>query len=88
MKFTKLQKIQKKIFVRTRKINGHTRTRTHLSQVHHRLRQVAGPGVGAARAGVARLPVLVHDGLQDGSEGSDTDARGYENCVLCPENVA
>lgn len=60
---------------------------TYLAQVHHRLWEVTGPGVGAARAGVARLPVFVHDGLQDGGEGGDANTRGNENGVLGAENV-
>lgn len=44
--------------------------------------------MGAAWAGVARLPVFVHDGLQDRGKRGDANACGDENGVLGPENVA
>lgn len=34
------------------------------------------------------LPVLVHDGLEDGGEGRDPDAGADEDGVLGPEDVA
>lgn len=44
--------------------------------------------MGTLGAGVASLPVLVHDGLQDGGEGRHTNPCGDEHSMLCPEDVA
>lgn len=60
----------------------------HLAQVHHRLGNLAGPLELAPGAAVARLPVPMHDGLQNGGEGSNSDARANEHSMLGPEDVA
>jgi hypothetical protein len=41
-----------------------------------------------ARTRVACLPVAVHDTLQDGGEGCDTNAGANKDGVLSPEDVA
>lgn len=54
----------------------------HLTQVHDRLRYLAGPLVVAARTRVPCLPVAMHDRLQYGGERRDADAGGNEHRVL------
>lgn len=55
--------------------------------MHDRGRYLADPGVFTARARVSRLPVAVHDGLQDGGERSHAYPGGYEDRVLRSEDV-
>lgn len=55
--------------------------------MHDRGRYLADPGVLTARAGVSRLPVAVHDGLQDGGERSHAYPGGDENRVLRSEDM-
>ena len=67
----------------------------HLPEVHHLAGQVVGPPVGALRAGVPRCPIPmevsqpllhqpapVHDGLEEGGEGSDPNACPNEDSML------
>lgn len=54
----------------------------HFAQIHDRLRYLAGPFVVAARTRVPRLPVAMHDRLQNGGERRDTDARCYQDGML------
>ena len=60
----------------------------HLLEVEHAGRYVVAPLVVAARALALDLPVAVHDGLEDGGEGGDADARADEDGVLGAEDVA
>jgi hypothetical protein len=60
----------------------------HLSQLHDRGGNLAGPGKGALGARVSGFPVAVHYRLEQGCEGRDPDARGYQDRVLGLENVA
>lgn len=56
--------------------------------MHDRGRYLADPGVLTARARVSRLPVAVHDGLQDGGERCHAYPGGYEDRVLRSEDMA
>lgn len=55
--------------------------------MHDRGWYLADPGVLTARARVSRLPVAVHDGLQDGGERSHAYPGGYEDRVLRSEDM-
>lgn len=55
--------------------------------MHDRGRYLADPGVSTPRALVSRLPVAMHDTLQYGGEGRDTDASSDEDSMLGAEYV-
>lgn len=44
--------------------------------------------MGALWTGVSRLPVFVHDGLEDRSEGRHSNSGGNKHSMLSPEDVA
>lgn len=60
----------------------------YLSKVHYRRRNFTSPCMLALGTTVPRLPIAMHDGLQDGGEGSHSDASSNEYCMLCSEYVA
>ena len=59
----------------------------HLPQVQDRRRQVVGPFVVALGTRVPRLPIPVHDRLEDAGERRDPDSGADQNRVLRPENL-
>lgn len=60
----------------------------NLFEVEHCRGQIVVPLILALGATPLRLPVPMHDGLQDGGEGRHADACADQDGVLRPEDVA
>lgn len=59
----------------------------HFAKIHNGLRYLTGPVEVAARTRVPRLPIAMHDRLQNRGERCDADAGGDQDGVLGSKDV-
>ena len=59
----------------------------YLFEIFDRFRYLLIPRVLTVGTFLLAVPVAVHDGLQDGSEGSDSDSGGNQHRMFRPEDL-